>query len=165
MFLSTSDSPFARLRKPHAWLAYLMCMSQSPLRQAAEVCGINLKTAFKWRHRFIKPFSKVDKTHLSGIVEVDESLFPLNEKGNRQLKRQPRKRGTKAKKRGPSHEHHRIVLVARDQQSNTYARPLETASQINIQEAIKNPINPDSILCSDGWRAYKAVAIDLFWSN
>ena len=62
-------------------------------RQLARV-GIDLKTAFRWRHRFLKTSAQDNATPLSGIIEVDETFFLESCKGKRQIThRKPRKRG------------------------------------------------------------------------
>jgi hypothetical protein len=72
------------------------------LRESAKECGINLKTSFRWRHRFLRLPATLKASLLEGIVEADETLFARSEKGSRTLVRKPRKRGMKAKKRGRS---------------------------------------------------------------
>jgi hypothetical protein len=65
------------------------------LRAAAKECGINLTTAFNWRHRFFKLTDSLMSKQLEGIAEMDETQFKYSEKGNRQLTAdKPRKRGS-----------------------------------------------------------------------
>jgi hypothetical protein len=45
------------------------------LRVAAKECGINLTTAFVWRHKFIKLDYLLMSEQLEGIVEIDETWF------------------------------------------------------------------------------------------
>ena len=79
------------------------CMLESmTLRKIAIKLGISLKTAFLWRHRFIKEFKKDTPELLSGIVEADETYFQISRKGTKQLTRKPHKRGRESKKRGLS---------------------------------------------------------------
>ncbi len=70
------------------------------LRKCADKCGINLKTSFKWQHRFLALPSVLKATKLEGFIEVDEALFPDSEKGVKNLFHQRRKRGMKAKREG-----------------------------------------------------------------
>jgi len=52
-FMPTTNTPWARLRHKNKWLSYLNTMCDSKvLRVAAKECQINLKTSFRWRHRF-----------------------------------------------------------------------------------------------------------------
>jgi len=56
---------------------------------------------------------KTKADHLSGIVELDETYFLESRKGERNLDREPRKRGGKASQRGISDEQ-TAVLIVRD---------------------------------------------------
>ena len=104
-FVATTATPLARLRYKELWLDYIRCMLDSKvLRQCAKEYGIDLKTSFRWRHRFLQLPSAIKATKLEGIIEADETLFPFSEKGSKKLVHKPRKRGMKAKKRGRSKE-------------------------------------------------------------
>jgi hypothetical protein len=60
-------------------------MLKLTLREAASICGINLKTAFLWRHRFL--IAQVGKNHdkQPGIIEVDEFFLAHSQKGSKAL--------------------------------------------------------------------------------
>lgn len=90
------------------------------LRVSTKECGINLKTSFRWRHRFLELPTPLDATRLEGIIEADETLFPYSGKGSKKLIRKPRKRGMKALKRGRSKEDWVPVLTARDRGKHTF---------------------------------------------
>jgi len=62
---------------------------------------ITLRTAFTWRHKILHAMRGMEGSGLSGIVEADETYFPLSFKGQRKgMPRPPRRRGQKSKKRG-----------------------------------------------------------------
>jgi len=104
-FTATTNTPLARLRHKEKWADYLEGMLESKvLRQAAKDYDINLKTAFRWRHRFLQLPSQLKATLLEGIVETGEVLFAYSEKDNKRLNRKPRKCCMKAKKPGHSKE-------------------------------------------------------------
>ena len=71
------------------------------LREAASVCGINLKTAFLWRHRFLMAQAGQNNDKLAGIIEVDEFFLAYSEKGSKKITapKQARKRGGDIDKR------------------------------------------------------------------
>jgi hypothetical protein len=48
-------------------------------------CGINLTTAFNWRHRFLKLTDFLMSKQLEGIAEMDETQLKYSEKGRSQL--------------------------------------------------------------------------------
>ena len=154
-FTATTNTPLARLQHKEKWADYLEGMLESKvLRQAAKDYGINLKTSFRWRHRFLQLPSELKATLLEGIVESDEVLFAYSEKGNKQLNRKPRKRGMKANKPGRSKEDWVPVLTVRDRGKHTYESILTSTSTDEISDNLSGKIQRDSVLCSDGFRAY-----------
>jgi len=130
------------------------------LRKSADNCDINLKTSFRWRHRFLQMPSLMKATALEGIVEIDETFFPYSDKGNKHLDRAPKKRGTKAKKRGRSKEDWVPVLTVRDRGKHTYEAILPSCSTEQISLELNGKIESDSVLCSDGFKSYIKFAQD-----
>ena len=54
------------------------------LEQTAAELNISISTAFRWRHRLLEGLGvNHQKVQLSGIVEIDETLFRVSEKGSR----------------------------------------------------------------------------------
>jgi hypothetical protein len=123
-------------------------------RESAKECDINLKTSFRWRHRFLQLPATLKASLLEGIVEVDETLFARSEKGSKTLDRKPRKRGMKAKKRGRSKDDWVPVLTVRDRGKHTYEAILPSVSTQQINDELKGKIEKDSVLCSDAFKAY-----------
>ena len=81
-FNATTKTPMSGLHHKDKWFDYFACMIEGKtLRESAKVCGINLKTSFRWRHRFLKAPALLKALSLQGIVEADETLFPYSEKG------------------------------------------------------------------------------------
>lgn len=66
---------------------YVHCMClELPIRRTALECEISRPTAFAWRHKILDALAQfVDKQRLSGIVECDETFFPLSFKGHRRM--------------------------------------------------------------------------------
>ena len=94
-FGAFTDTPLAHLRYPEKWGEYLEGMPESQtLRTAAKRCNIDLKTSFRWRHRFLEVIDPDQAEVLQGVVELDETLFDESFKGQREgLPRPARKRG------------------------------------------------------------------------
>lgn len=158
-FVATTSTPLARLRHKELWLDYMRCMLESKvLRKCAAECGINLKTSFRWRHRFLALPSALKATALEGIIEADETLFPYSEKGSKTLERQPRKRGMKAKKRGRSKEDWVPVLTVRDRGKNTFEAILPSVTTDALHQELAGKLEKDSVLCSDGYKPYIALS-------
>ena len=87
------------------WEKYIHCMVEKyPLRKCTEICGINLTTAFEWRHKILGALQNMmAEGELDGVVQTDETYPTVSHKGNHKSFKLPRtshKRGTRATKRG-----------------------------------------------------------------
>ncbi|MBU2582660.1 MAG: hypothetical protein KJ622_13175 [Alphaproteobacteria bacterium] len=70
-FNALTGTPLASLKKRHKLAAYGQAMVDGlSLRKAAKRVGINLTTAFDWRHRLLKQPAKGKPTRLEGVVEA-----------------------------------------------------------------------------------------------
>jgi transposase-like protein len=99
-----TGTPLARLRHKEVWADFAQdLMKSTTVRESAMHCGVNKNTTFRWRHRMLNNAKRLDE-HLHGIVEFDETYFLESRKGERNLDRNPRKRGGAASKRGISSE-------------------------------------------------------------
>jgi len=158
-FNNKTNTPFARLHKSHLWEGYARCMQiKLTLREAAEVCGINLKTAFLWRHRFLVAQAGKNDDKLSGIIEVDEFFLAYSEKGSNALtdQRQPRKRGGDTDKR--TKEGQVAVLLSIDRSNHMITPMLAADTTAEIAANLTENITEHSVLCSDGSWSYVAIA-------
>ena len=158
-FNKKTNTPLARLHKSYIWEEYAHCMAlRLTLRQAARACGINLKTAFLWRHRFLQAQAGKNDDKLSGIIEVDEFFLAYSEKGNKTLSspQKARKRGGDIDKR--TKEGQVAVLLSIDRSKHMIAPILsaDTSSEISIN--LTENIEENSVLCSDGAWAYVKIA-------
>ena len=61
------------------------------VRKSAKKLGVNLKTAFLWRHRFLKAAHSQESKHFSGIVEVEDTFFRKSQKGSKKIKKSTKK--------------------------------------------------------------------------
>ena len=157
-FNSVTGTPLARLRKKDKWLCYSKAMIDGlSVRKAAEMCGVNKTTSFRWRHRFLHKLKDKKDKSLNGIVEADETFFLESFKGSRKMKRTPRKRGGKATKRGLSTEQI-PVLIARDRHGDMTDQVLKNTGEISITKVLKPVVAHDAILCTDGNKSYQAFA-------
>ncbi|CAG20339.1 hypothetical transposase [Photobacterium profundum SS9] len=154
-----TKTPLAKLHKCDLWLQYAECMElKLPLRQAAKICNINLKTAFLWRHRFLEAQSEQYKDKLSGIIEVDEFFLAYSEKGTKKLNgdRVARKRGGEVDKRKRGEQVAVLLSIDRSKHMIDGVLADDTASEISSH--LEPYIVKDSILCSDGAWAYVSIA-------
>ena len=157
-FNALTKTPLAFLKKRDKLAAYGQTMVEGlSLRKAAKRVGIDLTTAFDWRHRLLKLPAKAKPSKLDGVVEADETYFLESQKGSRKLKRKARKRGGKAEKRGLSHEQI-PVMVSRDRSGATLTEVLPDASAASISKVLDPVVTKDAALVSDGAKAYRAFA-------
>ena len=92
-FTALTGTPLSGLHKRHVWLTYAEALvNHASVRKAAEICGLDKTTSFRWRHRFIEAPCDDKATALRDIVEVDEIFFLGSFKGSREMPRKARKR-------------------------------------------------------------------------
>lgn len=149
-----SATPLAHLRKREQWLRFCQTLIEGvSVRQAAQCCGVDKNTAFRWRHRFLQATAQHRPASESGIVEADETFFLESYKGQRHLHRPPRKRG------GVGAHYERVaVLVVRDRSGQTADYRLEVIDTPHVSAVLAPLIQKDAILCTDGALVYRSVA-------
>ena len=108
MFSSVSGTVWSWTKKDfHTWKVFLKCMMDGrSVRQSAIICGIHRNTAFVWRHKILDALAQYQNSQprMRGIVEADDTLFPISYKGSEPIGREAHRRGTPAKKPGYSKE-------------------------------------------------------------
>lgn len=159
-FNALTGTPLAKLQHRDKWFDYLRCMRDSlTLRVSAARVGIDLKTAFRWRHRFLKTSAQDNANPLSGIIEVDETFFLESSKGKRNIThRKPRKRGGQGSRKKKVDKI--PVLIARDRNGKLSELVDPTLQKSTVHDFLAPIINRDSILCSDGHSWYKTFCRD-----
>lgn len=152
-----TGTPLAHLRKREQWLRYGQALIDGvSVRQAAQGCGVDKNTSFRWRQRFLEAAATHRPAHEGGIVEADETFFLESFKGQRKLPRPARKRGGV----GAQWEHI-AVLVVRDRSGQTADFRLEKIDAPHITAVLRPLVDKDAILCTDGARVYQTVARDI----
>ncbi|AHI32926.1 IS1595-like element ISMsa1 family transposase [Marinobacter salarius] len=157
-FNAVTRTSLARLRYRNKWFDYLRCMRDSlTLRVSAARVGIDLKTAFRWRHRFLHASANANANALSGIIEVDETFFAESCKGKRNIThRSSRKRGGQSNRK---YKPDKIpVVIARDRNGHISDLVDPELNKSTIHAFLAPIINRDSILCSDGHSWYKTFS-------
>ena len=158
-FNAMTGTPLARLRMADKHIPNANCMIDGlSIRDVAYKIGVNPKTAFRWRHRFLVAMEAEQPHMLSGVVEVDETFFLESFKGKRSNMPRPAKtRGTPAKSPGLSKEQI-PVIVARDRSTGaTMTAKIASRSAKNIGAKLIPVLSKDTLLCSDGAKAYASI--------
>ena len=166
-FSSKTETAFHYTKKPlETWKKYidLMFSSQMPLRKIAKLTGISLPTAFYWRHKVLNALNEMQSEKLNGVVETDETLFPLSYKGKkRDMPRKPRKRGG-IKGAGVTKDH--VCVLAAIDRTKTKNKLLQSVclgrpTTQQITDTLKPQIASDAILITDKHRSYLGFARDM----
>jgi hypothetical protein len=158
-FNAYTNTPLARLHMPEKHIANAKYMVGGlSVRDMAKMLDVNPKTAFLWRHRFLIKPAATQPAALSGVVEADETFFLESYKGQRGGLPCPAKvRGTAAVKPGLSKEQI-PVIVARDRSTGaTMTAKIDSRSAKHIGEKLIPVLSTDTLLFSDGARAYGAI--------
>jgi len=157
-FNALTGTPLARLRHKECWLDYSQALIEGlTIRASAARCGVAKTTSFRWRHRFLTDLAELKATSLTGIVEADETYFPLSFKGSRHMPRPPHRRGHAIHQRGTGREQV-PVLVLRDRHGATTDFKLSSASQIEEAPILAHVVASDAVLCTDGSASLKCAA-------
>ena len=127
------------------------------LRERRIICGISLKTAFLWRHRFLMAQAGQNNDKLSGIIEVDEFFLAYSEKESNTLSKanEPRKRGGNIDKRTKEDQ---VAILLSIERSNHMINPVlgaDTTAEISANFA--NNMTENSVICSDGSWSYVTI--------
>ena len=157
-FNALTGTPLAHLRHRDAWLTYGQALIDGlSVRKAARLSGVHRTTAFRWRHRMLRHPAEENGSELSTLVEADETYFLESFKGQRHLPRPARHRGGHAQKRGVSDEQVPVVVV-QDRQGKHFDAVLPRADKNTLSCLLLQLLTPETILCTDGSAAYRAVA-------
>jgi len=112
------------------WASYLFCMEGGlTLRSMAKLLGMNLSTAFSWRHKILSVTKTKSDKILTETIEVDEFWLKENFKGCRSIN--PRFRDIE-------NRYLIILLSCRDSQGNVFFR---TAARKGLRKLHKNEIS------------------------
>jgi transposase-like protein len=138
-FNQLTGTPLARLRKKGRWLKYSECLNKGySVRKAATTVGVDKKTSFKWRHKFLKNANMLFATKLNGIVESKETSFKYSEKGAKAI-RHPEKLGTDV-----------YVLASVDRDSWVTTPIIDSFEIDSIKAEFKTQIANDSLMFLNG---------------
>jgi transposase-like protein len=142
-------------------------MNKFPLRRCADVCKINLKTAFIWRHKILDALQNMhNEVVINGVAEADETYFRVSYKGNHkksafQMPRKSRKRGGESSKRGISSEQACVLCsVNLDGLSIGMLSNLGRPFVMDLEAVFSQRIERGSILVTDSFRGYSKLAYE-----
>ena len=150
-----TGTKLAGLRKRDKWETYEQCLrDRLTLAESAKRCEINVKTAFKWRHRMVSEARPTPE--LAGVVEIDETYFHESEKGKRDLieHRKPRKRGGNPD--GDAIQRPVMTTVARGGEAVAWETYDMTSTPVQVM--MKATTAQDCVVVTDSHLTYRSVA-------
>lgn len=143
------------MRKQDKWHQYSEGMwLTTKLREAASELDVNLKTAWRWRHRLLSKPRSDKPSELFGIIEADETFINESFKGKRTMPRPPRRRGGGNVTKVP-------VLIALDRNGAVTHRVLSRNTREELSKSLTPLLTPESVLCTDGNLSYRSIVKQL----
>jgi transposase-like protein len=111
-----------------------------------KILGINrYETVWTWLHKFRRLMVVPERSKLSGTVEIDETLVG----------------GKKSGKRGRGAEGKILVVIAIELVGKKMGRvrmeTIESAGRVNLNQFVKNNIELESTVITDGWKGYTDI--------
>ena len=162
-FNDFTGTAISGIKKTQKFQEYMWLVLESiSIRKAALKLEVNVKTIFDWRHKILSSLAVVNREEFSGIVECDDKQLNINNKGDRNLDREPYKRPSDRKtKRGVSNDKISIIVAA-DRKGN---RTMQVAKigrvdAKSIENSIGELISAENVLCSDAHPSIIAWAKD-----
>ena len=144
----TAGTIFQDTRKPLTlWFRAMWGVTSQKLGMSAlglkrELGLGSYRTAWTWLHKLRRAMVRPGRDRLSGTVEVDEIYIG----------------GVKKGKRGRGADGKALVLVAAQEDGRRIGRirlhRLEDASSASLIPAVKNCVEPGSLVRTDGWNGY-----------
>ena len=163
-YSETTGTPLYDIKLKSKWQAYIRCMEQGmPIKKIAKELEISIQTSFDWRHKILSSLNQFEPQTLSSEVECDEMELSMNNKGERNLDRKPRQRGSDFK-RNQGKENVTVVQVitAVERSGNKYLKAIASKrlSKEAITRTLGDKLSEGVTLITDKHRSYKAFAKD-----
>lgn len=140
------------IKKTNEFQQYMeLIVENYSIRKASSKIGVNVKTIFDWRHKLLSSLSSMNGQKFSGIVECDDKQVDINNKGDRNLNREPYKRPSdRETKRGVSNDKISIMVATDRKGSPTMqVAKIGRVDAESIEKTIGNLISSKNVLCSD----------------
>lgn len=158
-YSETTGTPLYDIKLKSKWQSYLRCMEQGmPIKKIATEIGISIQTSFDWRHKILSALSRHVPEVLSSEVECDELELALNNKGSRELDREPRKRGNDFKRNQGEEVTVVQVVTAVERKGSKYLKAVvsKRLSKEEITKALDGKLADGTTLITDKHPSYKA---------
>lgn len=138
-----------------------LMLQEKSIAKISEELNISIQTSFDWRHKILGAIAKNNTEKFKRLTESDETFFLFSQKGQENVTEKSRKRGGRANKSGISKE--QVAVIVTSDRKNEIDLTVATLGRIrkkDIENAIGNKIDDNTILCTDNHVSYKGFAID-----
>lgn len=137
-FTALTGTPFHRLRGKTQLLENAACMVDGlSVRKTAVRLAISPQKAFRWRHKFLDFLNMQKPELLTGVVEVDETVFPVSYKGQRQGMPRPSKKRSGKTQDGTGAEKTTVVVAVQRGTSIEFDQMLAQGTAVALTEALR----------------------------
>lgn len=160
-YSETTGTPLWDIKLKSKWQGYFRCMEQGmTIKATAKELKISIQTSFDWRHKILSSLNTFVPKTLSGTVESDEFEIALSNKGQRNLGRKPRKRGTDFKRNNEEEITVVQVVTAIERGGETYLKAVESKrlTTEEITKAFDGKLTEGTLLITDSHKSYKSFA-------
>jgi transposase-like protein len=161
-YSETSGTPLFDIKIKHKWQSYISCMEKGmSIKKIAKEIGISIQTSFNWRHKILSSLAQFEPEKLSHEVECDEMELALSNKGERNLKRKPRKRGTDFKRNTGRSEVNTVQVVTAVQRNGEKILKAVESKRLTVAEIKKvfeKKLEENTVLITDKHPSYKGFA-------
>ncbi len=166
-FVATTNTVMSKSRyKAETWEKVINdTFNGLSIDETAESIGAAHTTVFRMRHKILlalQYLGEKEPTTLKNIAELDETYVLESQKGKKlgdESSRPPRKRGSKASKRGLSNEQVCICTGVERNKGGSYAVTVNMAKPSNdeIKQAFNTHIEEGTVLFTDGLKGYQVL--------
>lgn len=164
-YSETTGTPLAYIKLKPKWQAYLRCMEQGKsIKATAKEVGICIQTSFDWRHKILSALNEYVPEKMTDVIECDELELAVNNKGDRNLEREPRKRGSDFKRNEKQESGKptvvQVVTAVQRNGGGQYFKAVESKrlSKQEIEKALEERLSEGATLITDKHPSYKAFA-------
>jgi transposase-like protein len=163
-YSETTGTALYDIKLKSKWQSYLNCMEKGmPIKKIAKELNISIQTSFDWRHKILSSLSQFTPKELSDEVECDELELAINEKGNRNLTRKPRKRSSDFKRNKTKGEITTVQVVAAVSRNGEKILKAVESKRLNkgqIAKVLDGKLAESATLITDKHPSYKAYVKD-----
>lgn len=161
-FNALTGTPFNRLRGKEKFLENAACLADGlSISKTAQRLGFSVDKTFRWRHKFLTFLSAQKPQGMTGVVEADETFFPVSYKGQRKdVPRSPKKRGGKLKN-GEGAEKVAVLVALQRGTRTVFDQILPSTKAPDLSAALRPALGADAVLSTDGNASYWGVAKEL----